>query len=451
MATFKTAAANATPYASTNVTGIALCALAAAMACATPTAAAPVHDTLDREAKAIEARMIAWRRDIHQNPELGNREFRTAGLVAAHLKKLGYEVREKVATTGVVATLKGGKPGPVIALRADMDALPVTEEVVLPFASKAKTMWRGRETGVMHACGHDAHVAILMAAAEIFAKMKADLPGTVKLVFQPAEEGLPIGEKGGARQMLAEGAFADPRPDAVLGLHVGSNLPAGKLGWRAGPRNAGADVFRITVKGRQTHGASPWRGVDPIVLGSQIVLGLQTIVSRQVDVTTSPAVLTVGIFNGGNRSNIIPDTVELEGTLRSQDMEMRNFVVKRVTETAEGIARSGGGDAVVLWSDADHVIPLVNHNGLTAKLVPALQRVAGADNVSEVPRGMAYDDFSFFAKEVPGFFFNVGVAPNRPRGEIAPNHSPRFEVDEAGLVVGLRALMHATLDRMAEK
>ena len=393
--------------------------------------------------------MIAWRRDIHQNPELGNRELRTAGLVAAHLKRLGYEVREKVATTGVVATLKGGRPGPVIALRADMDALPVTEEVDLPFASKVKAMWRGRETGVMHACGHDAHVAILMAAGEIFAKLKAELPGTVKLVFQPAEEGLPIGEKGGARQMLAEGAFASPRPDAVLGLHVGSNLTAGKLGWRAGPRNAGADVFRINVKGRQTHGASPWRGVDPIVLGSQIVLGLQTIVSRQVDVTTSPAVLTVGIFNGGNRSNIIPDHVELEGTLRSQDMEMRNFIARRVTETAEGIARGGGGEAVVQWSDEDHVIPLVNHAGLTARLVPARQRVAGADNVVEVPRGMAYDDFSFFAKEVPGFFFNVGVAPaNVTRDKVAPNHSPHFMVDEAGLIVGLRAIMHATLDRM---
>ena len=410
-----------------------------------------LHDAIDAQAKAIETRMIGWRRDIHQNPELGNREVRTAALVAAHLKKLGYDVREKVATTGVVATLKGGKPGPVIALRADMDALPITEEVDLPFASKVKAMWRGRETGVMHACGHDTHVAILMAAAEIFAKLKGDLPGTVKLIFQPAEEGLPSGEKGGARQMLAEGAFANPKPDAVLGLHASSALPPGKLGYRPGPRNSGADVFRITVKGRQTHGASPWRGVDPIVLGAQIVLGLQTIVSRQVDITTSPAVLTVGIFNGGNRSNIIPDTVELEGTLRSQDMEMRNFIVKRVTETAEGIAKGGGGEAVVLWSDGDHVIPLVNEPGLTAKLVPSLQRVAGFDNVVEVPRSMAYDDFSFFSKEVPGFFFNVGVAPaGQPRDKVAPNHSPRFQVDEAGLLFGLRAIVHATVDRMVD-
>ncbi len=421
-----------------------------AIALSTPAPAAPLHDVLDREAKAIEPRMIAWRRDIHQNPELGNREVRTAALVAAHLRKLGYDVREKVATTGVVATLKGGKPGPVIALRADMDALPVTEEADLPFASKVKAMWRGRETGVMHACGHDTHVAILMAAAEVFARLKADLPGTVKLIFQPAEEGLPPGEPGGAKQMLKEGAFDSPRPDAVLGLHASSALPAGKIGYRAGPRNAGADVFRITIKGRQTHGASPWRGVDPIVLASQVVLGLQTIVSRQVDVTTSPAVLTIGIFNGGNRSNIIPDKVDLEGTLRTQDMEMRNFIVKRVNETAEGIAKGGGGEAVVEWSDGDHVIPLVNNPSLTARLVPSLHRVAGKDNVSEVPRGMAYDDFSFFSKEVPGFYFNVGVAPNVPRAQVAPNHSPRFMVDEAGLIFGLRAIMHATVDRMME-
>jgi len=426
-------------------TGILCIATASALRAETT----PLHDTVDKEAKAIEPRMIEWRRDIHEHPELGNREVRTTDLVAAHLKKLGYEVREKVATTGIVAVLKGGKPGPVVALRADMDALPVTEEVDLPFASKVKVMWRGRETGVMHACGHDTHVAMLMAAAEIFAKLKSELPGTVKLIFQPAEEGLPIGEKGGARQMLAEGAFNAPRPDVILGMHASSALPAGKIGYRAGPRNAGADVFRITVKGRQTHGASPWRGVDPIVIGSQIVLGLQTIISRQVDLTSSPAVLTVGIFNGGNRSNIIPDNVELEGTLRSQDMDMRNFIVKRVTETAEGIARSAGGQAAVLWSDADHVIPLVNNVALTNRLVASLQRVAGKLNVIEVPRGMAYDDFSFFAKEVPGFFFNVGVAPNLPREKIAPNHSPRFMVDEAGLIFGLRAIVHATLDRMA--
>ncbi len=417
-----------------------------------PAAATVLLEALDREAELIEPRMIDWRRDIHRNPELGNREVRTAGLVAAHLRRLGYDVRERVATTGIVATLKGAKPGPVVALRADMDALPVREEVDLPFASKVTTVWRGAETGVMHACGHDAHVAILMAAAELFAKLKSELPGTVKLVFQPAEEGLPKGEAGGARQMLKEGAFDDPKPDVVLGLHVVSNLHAGTLGYRSGPRNAGADVFRIIVKGRQTHGAAPWRGVDPIVLGSQIVLGLQTIISRQVDITSSPAVLTVGIFNGGNRSNIIPDQVELEGTLRSQDMDMRNFVMRRVSEVAEGIARTGGGDAIVEWSDADHVIPLINNAALTSQLVGSLQRVVSPGKVVEVPRGMAYDDFSFFAQHVPGFYFSVGItAPSTPIAQAAPNHSPRFRIDESGLLPGLRALMHATVDYMQGK
>lgn len=411
--------------------------------------AQPLYDTIDREAANIEARMIAWRRDIHQNPELGNNEVRTAALVAKHLRALGYEVREKVAHTGVVATLKGDKPGPVVALRADMDALPVTEEVDLAFASKVKAMWLGRQTGVMHACGHDAHVAIAMAAAEIFSKMKSELPGTVKLIFQPAEEGVPRGEQGGARMMLKEGAFENPKPDAVLGLHVSSVLRTGKIGFRTGPRNAGADTFQITVKGRQTHGATPWRGVDPIVIGSQIVLGLQTIVSRHVDVTASPAVLTVGIFRGGDRTNIIPDKVELEGTLRTQDIEARNTIVKRVTELVLGIARGGGGDAVVEWSEADHVIPVLNNVALTLKLLPALQRVVGKDNLIEVPRAMAYDDFSFFAHAVPGFYFNVGIAaPNLPASEIAPNHSPRFKIDEAGLIFGLRAIMHATVDIM---
>jgi amidohydrolase len=410
---------------------------------------APLHETLDLESKAIEARMIDWRRDIHQNPELGNREVRTSRIVAEHLKKLAYEVREKVAHTGVVATLKGGKPGPVVALRADMDALPVTEEVDLPFASKVKANWRGKETGVMHACGHDVHTAILMAAAEVFAKVRADLPGTVKLIFQPAEEGVPQGEEGGARLMLKEGAFENPKPDMAMGLHVVSTREVGKLSYRGGPSQAGGDNFRITIKGKQTHGAMPWRGVDPIVIGAQVVLALQTIQSRQVDVTTEPSVLTVGIFNGGNRANIIPESVELEGTLRTFSLETRNFIVKRVTETAEAIAKSAGGEAKVEWFDADHVVPLINNVNLTRQLASSLQRVAGIDNVFEIQRVMPYDDFAFFAQAVPGFYFNVGIAsPGTPPGKAAPNHSPRFQVDEAGMITGLRALTHATVDYM---
>jgi amidohydrolase len=412
-------------------------------------AAEPVRDAMDREAKAIEAKMIAWRRDIHQHPELGNNEFRTAALVADHLRKLGYQVREKVAHTGVVAVLTGGKPGPVIALRADMDALPVSEEVDLPFASKAKATWRGQQVGVMHACGHDGHVAILMAAAEVFAKLRAELPGTIKLIFQPAEEGVPPGQDGGARMMIQEGALENPRPEAVFGLHVSTFGRAGTIGYRAGQRSAGSDTFRITVKGRQTHGARPWDGVDPIVIASQIVLGLQTIQSRQVNVTTEPSVLTVAIFNAGNRFNIIPDKAELEGTLRTYSLETRDFIKKRVNESAEAIAKSGGGEATVEWQD-DYVIPLVNNVELTRRMLASLQRVAGADKVIEIARATTYDDFSFFSQQVPGLYFNVGIAPPDVAPlQVAPNHSPRFRLDEAGLLTGLRALLHVSFDYMA--
>jgi amidohydrolase len=407
------------------------------------------RDAIDRQANLVESKMIAWRRDIHQHPELGNREFRTSALVAEHLKKLGYEVREKVAHTGVVAVLKGGKPGPVIAFRADMDALPVTEEVDLPFASKARATWNGQEVGVMHACGHDAHTAILMAAAEVFAVLRADLPGTVKLIFQPAEEGPPPGEAGGAGLMIKGGALESPRPEAIFGLHVASPGRVGSIGYRAGPTSAGADTFRITVKGRGTHGARPWAGVDPIVIGSQIVLALQTIESRQVDVTADPSVLTVGMFNSGNRSNIIPDTAKLEGTLRTFNPEMRDFIKRRVTETAEAIAKSGSGEAVVELSRGG-LPPLVNDAALTQRMVPTLQRVAGGDKAFEARRATASEDFSLFAQVVPGFFYRVGITPPDLMGPAAAsNHSPRFRVDEAGLLPALRATVHIAFDYMA--
>jgi len=411
-----------------------------------PTRAETVNDAIERETAAIESQMIAWRRDIHEHPELGNREFRTSALVAEHLKKLGYDVREKVAHTGVVAVLKGSKPGPVIALRADMDALPLTELVDLPFASKARTTWRGQEVGVMHACGHDAHTAILMAAAEVFAKLRDDLPGTVKLIFQPAEEGAPPGEEGGARLMIKEGALENPKPEAIFGLHVVSPGRVGTIAYRAGTAQAGSDTFHITVKGRGTHGARPWAGIDPIVVASQIVLGLQTIESRQVDVTNQPSVLTVGIFNAGNRSNIIPDTAELEGTLRTFDPEMRDFIMRRVKETAVAIAQSGGGDAEVEWT-SDGYIPLVNNIPLTRQMAPTLQRVAGSDKVFEVSARTVSEDFSYYAQEIPGFFFWVGINPPTMLASLAaPNHSPRFQIDEAGLSIALRALVHETFD-----
>jgi amidohydrolase len=405
-----------------------------------------IHDAIDREATAVETKMIAWRRDIHEHPELGNREFRTSALVVEHLKRLGYDVREQVAHTGVVAVLKGDKPGPVIALRADMDALPVTEQVDLPFASKVKAVWRGQEVGVMHACGHDAHTAILMAAAEVFANLRSELPGTVKLIFQPAEEGVPVGEEGGARLMIKEGTLENPRPEAIFGLHVVSMGRVGTIAYRAGQAQAGSDTFHITVKGRGTHGARPWAGVDPIVIGSQIVLALQTIESRQVDVTSEPSVLTVGIFNAGNRSNIIPDTAELEGTLRTFRPEMREFIMRRVQEVAEAIARSGGGEAEVQWFD-DGYIPVVNNVSLTQRMVPSLKDVAGSDKVLEVKAVMAAEDFSYYAQQIPGFFFWVGISPpNILPSLAAPNHSPRFRIDESGLPVALHSLLHVAFD-----
>lgn len=407
--------------------------------------AEPIGEAIDREATAIEARLIDWRRDIHQNPELGNQEFRTAALVAAHLEKLGYDVRSKVAHTGVVAVLRGGKPGPVIALRADMDALPVKEQVDLPFASKARATWLGQQVGVMHACGHDAHTAILMAAAEIFAKLRSELPGTVKLIFQPAEESLPQTEIWGAQLMVKEGVLENPKPDAIFGLHVTPRQHSGQLSYRAGAVMAGSDNFRITVKGKQTHAAQPWDGVDPIVIGAQIVMALQTITSRQINVTKDPAVLSIGAFNAGNRQNIIPDSAEMLGTLRTYDLEMRDFIMRRVNDTAKAVALSGGGDAVVEWSSG--YLPLINNIALTNRMAPTLKRVAGPGNLLEVPRLTAAEDFSYFAHVIPGFYFYVGVTPsNEHPFKVAPNHSSHFKIDEAGLITGLRALVHMTFD-----
>ena len=433
---------------------LAICALSASAqgtspaAVPAPAAAQPLYPLVAERSKAIEQKVIDWRRDIHQHPELGNQEKRTAALVAAHLKALGYEVREGVAVTGVVATLKGGKPGPVVALRADMDALPVKEQVDVPFASKARATWGGKEVDVMHACGHDGHVAILMGVAEVLASMKAQLPGTVKLMFQPAEEKLPNGEIGGARRMLAEGAFDAPKPDAVFGLHLTSGLNTGQIGYKAGPITASSDAFKVSVKGRQTHGSQPWSGVDPIVLGSQIVLGFQTIASRQVNVTKEPSVLSVGTFNAGTRYNIIPDAAEMSGTLRTYDEEMRQFIMKRMGETASHIAESGGGSAHVHF-EADGYAPTINDAALTEKMLPTLQRVPGA-KAMVIPKSTGGEDFSFFAQKAPGLFVMVGSTPTgQDAAKAEPNHSPRFVVDEASLLVGVRTLSQLTLDYMA--
>ena len=295
---------------------------------------------IDAAAESVQAQVIAWRRDIHEHPELGNREFRTSALVTAHLRKLGFdEVRTEVAHTGVVGLLRGALPGPVVALRADMDALPVSEEVDVAFASKVRTQWNGEEVGVMHACGHDTHTAILMGVAQVLAGQRARLHGSVKFIFQPAEEMPPEGEDGGAKMMVEQGAMDNPRPKAVFGLHVTSRLPLGVIGYRPGPAMASSDSLKITVQGRQTHGAMPWYGVDPIVTAAQVVLGLQTVVSRQVDLTREPAVVTIGSIRGGVRGNIIPDSVQMEGTIRTFDEGMRDDIHERVTYLAEAISR----------------------------------------------------------------------------------------------------------------
>jgi amidohydrolase len=401
---------------------------------------------IDAAVAENQPQLIAWRRDLHAHPELGNREVRTAAIVAAHLKELGFdEVRTGVAVTGVVGLLKGKRPGPVVALRADMDGLPVAERTDVPFASKATTTWNGESVGVMHACGHDAHVAILMAVASVLAGLRDRIAGSVKFVFQPAEELPPEGEEGGARLMIAEGALENPAPGAIFGLHVTSQLPTGVIGYRSGPTMASSDSFRILVNGRQTHGAMPWRGVDPIVVSAQVVLGLQTIISRQVDIASEPAVVTVGRIKGGVRNNIIPDSVEMNGTIRTFDEAMRDDVHVRVTDTAEHIAKASRAGCDVCITKNYPVT--VNDAELTAQMLPTLERVAGAAQVRLVPKVTGSEDFAFYQHVVPGLFFFVGITPtDKDPKDVAPNHSPLFYIDEAGLPLGARALAQVAVD-----
>jgi amidohydrolase len=405
----------------------------------------PIHSLAADVTSKIDAvmpKVVEWRRDFHQHPELSNQEFRTAKIVADHLRSLGMEVETEVAHTGVVGTLRGGD-GPVVALRADMDGLPVTELVDLPFASKARGMYQGREVGVMHACGHDNHVAILMGVAEVLAGMGDELPGTVKFIFQPAEEGTPDGSVGGAELMLMEGAFENPRPDVVFGLHV-FPFPAGTIATRPGGLMASSDRHQITIKGQQTHGAVPWAGVDPIVTASQVVLGLQTIVSRQLDATLTPSIVTIGRVEGGVRNNIIPESVELEGTIRTFDAATRIDIHKRIRRTATNIAEAAGATADVVIDQGYGVTR--NDPNLFQQMSPTLERVAG-DRFIEASQTTTAEDFSYFANEVPGLFLFLGVAPDDPT-LIYPNHSPRFYADERALPVGVEALTSMTLDYM---
>ena len=405
---------------------------------------------IDRLAAEIEPQAIVWRRDLHQHPELSNREVRTAAVVADHLRRLGLEVRTGVAHTGVVGVLRGGKPGPVIALRADMDALPVTEAVDLPFASKAKSTYNGQEVGVMHACGHDVHTATLMAVAQVFSQMRRELPGTVKFLFQPAEEGAPKGEEGGAKLMIREGVLENPKPQVIFGLHVNPRYPVGTIAYRSGATMANQDTLGIVVRGRQTHGATPWGGTDPIVIASQIVLGLQPIVSRQVDLPEAPAVITIGAIHGGVRSNIIPDEVEMIGTIRTFQPEMRNDIVERIRRTAAMIAQSGGAAAEVT---IDPGYPVTfNDPNLTARMAPVLEGVAGKGHAVSTPLSTGAEDFSYYQQQIPGLYFFIGVTPLGDDPKKAPMcHSPRFCVDESAIGVGVRALARLTVAYMMGK
>lgn len=422
-------------------------ALAAAASLAAATAIAEISPAqIDSAASVVAPKVITWRRDIHQHPELSNREVRTSKLVADHLKKLGLQVRTGIAHTGVSAVLKGGKPGPVIALRADMDALPVSEQVDVPFKSTVTTEYLGKKVGVMHACGHDAHVANLMGIAEMLVAMRKDLPGTVLFIFQPAEEGAPEGEQGGASLMLKEGLFAEVEPEAVFGLHVSSSLNSGVIGYRSGPFMAASDSFRIEVLGRQSHGSRPWSGVDPIVAGSQIVVALQTIVSRQIDITQLPAVVTIGKFDGGVRHNIIPDKAELHGTLRTFDKGMRSDIISRIERTATNVAASSGAQAQVKFNEANNPV-VMNNPQLTERMLPTLRRVAGDDKVMVLPLITGSEDFAHYADVVPGLFFYVGVTPPGKDALAAPsNHSPLFYIDEPGLTLATRALAAVAID-----
>lgn len=426
-----------------NTAALAL-GLAALGAVSAHAAIAPAE--LDAAAAALQPKLIEWRRDFHRHPELANRETRTSGKVAEHLRAIGLVPRTGLAHTGVVAVIEGKLPGPTILLRADMDALPVTEKTDVPFRSTATGEFRGRSVGIMHACGHDGHTAILMAAADVLVKLRDRLPGKVVLMFQPAEEGVPEGERGGAPLMLEEGLFDIAKPEAAFGLHLMSSLNTGSIGLRPGPFMAGSDFFQVTVTGRQSHGSRPWAGVDPIVSAAEIVGALQTIVSRDLDITKLPAVVTVGAINGGVRHNIIPQSVELLGTIRTFSPEMRQQVIARMGAIVSGIAAAHGATAELKLMPAPNPV-LVNDPALTERVLPSLAGVVGKDSVRTVGLQTVAEDFAYVARAVPSVFFFVGVTPAGQDPSTAPdNHSDLFFVDEAALQVGLRAMLRVAVD-----
>jgi amidohydrolase len=404
-------------------------------------------DKINSASDQIEQKCIAWRRDIHQNPELGNHEFRTAKLVADHLRSLGIEVKERVGKTGVVGVLKGAKPGPCIGLRADMDGLPVVERTDHPFASKVKSIYNGKEVGVMHACGHDAHVAILMSVAEILAGMKNELKGTVKFIFQPAEEGPPEGEEGGAPLMIKEGVLEDPKVDVMFGLHIEAEVEVGKIEYRSGGFMAASDWFTIVIKGKQTHGSQPWAGIDPVTISAQIINSLQTIVSRQVDITKHPAVVSVSRINGGVRANIIPEEITMIGTIRSLDTGIQRFIHDRMKLKASNIAAASGATAETTIESKTLVT--YNDPALTKQMLPSFAKAAGADNIAEIPPVTGGEDFSYFAAKVPSLFFFIGGKQKGiDRSKVFPHHTPDFWIDESGMKTGIRAFLNLVFDYM---
>jgi amidohydrolase len=410
------------------------------------------RDQVSKQSDAITAKVINWRRDFHEHPELGNNEVRTAAIIAKHLDSLGITIKTGVAKTGVVGLLVGGKPGPVVALRADMDALPVTERVALPFASKVKTNYNDQEVGVMHACGHDSHVAILMGVAEILASMKKDLAGTVKFIFQPAEEGVPVGQEGGAELMVKEGVLENPKVDVIFGLHINSQTPVGEIAYRPGGIMAAVNDMKITVTGKQAHGAYPWSSIDPVVIAAQIVTGLQTIVSRNLNITENPGVVTIGSIHGGVRSNIIPEKVEMLGTLRNFSKADEAMFIDRIKTIAIKTGEAGGAKVEVLIPYSSHYPVTFNHISLTEKMLPSLQATAGIENVKLRPPVTGAEDFSFFQEKVPGLFFFLGGMPKGQDPLKTPSHhTPDFYLDESGFNLGVKALCNLTLDYLKVK
>ena len=398
---------------------------------------------IEKDIQSIEGKVIEWRRDIHQSPELSNREFKTAEKIAKHLKSLGLEVQTGVAHTGVVGLLKGDQPGKVVALRADIDALPVTERNNLPFKSTVTSEFLGKETGVMHACGHDTHTAILMGVAEVLAKNKDKVKGTVKFIFQPAEEGPPPGEEGGAALMVKEGVLQNPDVDAIFGLHINSQTPIGTIKYKPGGALASAQRFVINVKGKQTHGSQPWAGIDPILISAKIIDGLQTIISRETELTNEAAVISVGKITSGVRFNIIPESAEMIGTIRTLDYDMQKQINQRMKEMVPAIAKAYGGEATIEITTSTAIT--FNDLDLTAKMVPSLEKAAGKENVIIHKAVTGAEDFSYFQEKVPGLFFLLGgMAPGTT--ESFPHHTPDFKIDDSGLLLGVKAMTQLTLD-----